>query len=758
MRNIPTNAIPRFSSRVSRALMRSRQGLCRAAVLLAAAVPMMDASGVVTVSQNSSDLTPTLSSGCPFPTDGSVPPEYFAIRAPRDLLDPPPPPSILRRLRDSLLGSPSFNVPPAHNIGFSEGRLRSDLRETARAADPLNCSLPLAAYYFSIGDKTLGKAYADLSVTGRRAFDQFRGGLPGEDFCQSRALQPPQCAGAAASGYTPGRATAAGCREALDRAYSVANYLRIGQAHHTKKEWRDSLGWIAVSGEDDQPHRPVNVPSSVYPQYDIEVEVAGTSLIPSGAPGHGGVDVRHQALVTPVRIATRFTIAEWRNAPFIRPDSRGRIPTRYWKLLPDPAPTIDPDAEVLLYIHGMDSRAEEADRLTEALFARMGEQKRSKPLVVIAMDLPTSGYATNLDYERFSRMEDFAFSDGALGLKLTGRFAVLAFIEEYIVRFMDALEAKIPTVKSRVKSAMGGSLGGSMSFRLGRNHDLPWLPAVVAWSPASVWDPYIGFVVRDPWAKASDRSNVADASRREFFKSAFDRSYKHPLPGPPQSETWSSTSWPCHASSIAAARLDRHETYDENFRAWRWRLGAEQLAYSHRSADTALGVSKRFLANLKPMLLMCGKEDDFDGVKICSNTMQVATEMTATPGRAVFFERTGHAIDQERPNELARLVDEFLGLSPGVCGNGGTRSEQCSLAGFPGELQSECAWGQWRRGACRTIEVGADPNLPPGACTPGQAEQWVDCTRADLRSGKRRQWCGNDGKWHNVGSCASVID
>ena len=85
-----------------------------------------------------------------------------------------------------------------------------------------------------------------------------------------------------------------GCGQALDRAYAVANFLRTGQALQAPSPWytstgalttaaqqatdgkkgqRSDLKWIAVSGEDDSAHRPVNVPSSPSPQYEVDVDV-----------------------------------------------------------------------------------------------------------------------------------------------------------------------------------------------------------------------------------------------------------------------------------------------------------------------------------------------------------------------------------------------------------------------------------------------------------------------------------------------------
>ena len=126
----------------------------------------------------------------------------------------------------------------------------------------------------------LGKAFADLSVTGKEAFRAFRASPPDEGYCRSMPTVveqiTPSCGRPA---VVPGeRELVAGCMEALARAYQVANFLRSGQAlpiegNGGKRDLRNRLGWIAVSGEDDSPHRPVNVPSSKYPQFDVDVSV-----------------------------------------------------------------------------------------------------------------------------------------------------------------------------------------------------------------------------------------------------------------------------------------------------------------------------------------------------------------------------------------------------------------------------------------------------------------------------------------------------
>jgi len=128
-----------------------------------------------------------------------------------------------------------------------------------------------------------------------------------------------------------------------------------------------------------------------------------------------------------------------------------------------------------------------------------------------------------------------------------------------------------------------------------------------------------------------------------------------------QSDTWTSDYYRCKKSSVAAARLDRHETYDANFLAWHWRLGGEQLLYSHQTIDPATG-RPRYMSNQKPMFLSCGTEDHVKFNDICPATQRTAPLMTMTPGKALFLERTGHSLDNERRNYFARQIVEFLGL------------------------------------------------------------------------------------------------
>ena len=155
---------------------------------------------------------------------------YFAPIIPPRLLDTKPP------------AGTQINVPPAHNLGANEGRLQKALRDAAAAALPLQ-SLTQAAFKFATGDAddaVWGNAFADLSVTGHRAFANFRQTLPGEWFCELLIGQrpPPLTADQILAGWQPpppmtNDQVLAGCEKALDRAYRVANFLRTGERGDT---------------------------------------------------------------------------------------------------------------------------------------------------------------------------------------------------------------------------------------------------------------------------------------------------------------------------------------------------------------------------------------------------------------------------------------------------------------------------------------------------------------------------------------------
>ena len=213
---------------------------------------------------------------------------------------------------------------------------------------------------------------------------------------------------------------------------------------------------------------------------------------------------------------------------------------------------------------------------------------------------------------------------------------------------------------------MGGSLGGNMTFRLGRRPGVPWLPKFIVWSPASIWNSlgegndilkHLG--PRKAWENAMKASTSPAAGDRADFFGAWDGATAWPIIREAQSGTWTSEYYACKLSSVAAARLDLHETYDARFFAWYWRLGAEQLLYSHQTNDPVTK-KPRYLLNQKPMLLACGLEDQVPYNEICPATQKTAKFMTMTPGRALFLDKTGHSLDNERRMFWAQQILDFL--------------------------------------------------------------------------------------------------
>jgi pimeloyl-ACP methyl ester carboxylesterase len=234
------------------------------------------------------------------------------------------------------------------------------------------------------------------------------------------------------------------------------------------------------------------------------------------------------------------------------------------------------------------------------------------------------------------------------------------------LRFAETLDRKRYLDKTKFKAVMGGSLGGNMTFRLGRRTDVPWLPKFIVWSPASIWQSlgegndilkHIG--PRKAFESADAAANQPTPGDRADFFGGWDKPILPLIIPMAQSDTWTSDYYPCKKSSVAGARLDRQETYDKWFLAWHWRLGAEQLLYSHQTTDLSTGLP-RYMSNQKPMLLACGLEDHVAFNDICPATQRTAPLMIVTPGKALFLDKTGHSLDNERRTFWAREILEFL--------------------------------------------------------------------------------------------------
>jgi hypothetical protein len=91
---------------------------------------------------------------------------------------------------------------------------------------------------------------------------------------------------------------------------------------------------------------------------------------------------------------------------------------------------------------------------------------------VISFDLPNSAYGSTFEVTKASgKPYDY------------NRKNVLNFELQYIIAFIEQLDATIGNVQDRIVAVMGGSLGGNTSLLLtglyGQQH--PYLKTIVSW-------------------------------------------------------------------------------------------------------------------------------------------------------------------------------------------------------------------------------------------------------------------------------------
>jgi pimeloyl-ACP methyl ester carboxylesterase len=393
------------------------------------------------------------------------------------------------------------------------------------------------------------------------------------------------------------------------------------------------MQWIAVSGEDDLPHRPVNVPATPYPQHDLFFTV----------PGDLGE----------VAVQTRYSIATAAGPPALAPSTPRRT-------MPSVAEPVLPERDwIILFINGSDSRLEEAGDLIPKLL-RLPDGRPSG-FTVISVDLPGSGYMNPIDTTEVGAWPPAG--DPAAS------FSLLPFLEQFILRFVATLSTRLGQpglVESRLAAVIGGSLGGNLALRLARRGS--WIRNAVSWSPGSVWlatavDPtrqndlgltFGAFQAGIAGGKARIGQLETGASRDAFFASAFDEK----IPVKTQPAQWYRDDFPWKQQYIGNARMDRRETYTRQFRDWHWRVSFEELVWSWKNPAV-----QDFRSRL---LLGAGAEDDIWPVSIFSNTETVAMQLSAVDGDTFFFDHTGHSIHAERPQLLASRILGFLAEDPAL--------------------------------------------------------------------------------------------
>jgi pimeloyl-ACP methyl ester carboxylesterase len=420
--------------------------------------------------------------------------------------------------------------------------------------------------------------------------------------------------------------------------------------------------WIAVSAEDDAPDFPVNVFIAPYPQFHLAITVDGHPL----------------------------------NIRYILASSQldGTVLTE---------PFIPPGNEIVLFIHGEGSRAEEACDFIPALFSVGADARRS--FTVVSLDLPGSSYSTMIAHTTVSPMPQASTFLGLIELSGFAGSPILDFVEKTIVTFVETL---LVPLGNPITAVMGGSLGGHMSLRLAAGQ-YDWVKSVLAWSPASVEDyttPICAVdlpnrVLADPalaaLAMEPENLNQID-SRIDFFSRVWDENTFPPrnwavkvigvalalwlssliggvfswflfdcilgslllLPGvPPQPHMWYRDDWgpvlpgakfgQAKEIYIAESRLDRHEIYGIVSRQWHWRICEEILGFTFDALAPQIN---------KPLLFMAGELDNYPDAHFVQHVSRLAQTLTG-PGYCLTVQDTGHSIHAERPYFLANQLVNF---------------------------------------------------------------------------------------------------
>jgi hypothetical protein len=249
---------------------------------------------------------------------------------------------------DEVVGYDDDTISIPH---YESGRLFPYFRETIRGSElggleAIDQRLATAAAHYAAGEDAFGGAIADLCVTGRESFRQLgpRNVDDAVDWARvesavrSAAVLPETKTRRMIEGRAPLPAPGPDhVKRAIERAQKVHAYLRASEKERALL--RPGLGWVAVSGEDDLPLRPVNVSVTNHPQRDVTLRVWGLE-----------------------------------------------VPLRYVL-----AGTPTANSKNVLLLHGHSSRIEEVEHVITGL--------TNQGYVVLALDLPTNGYSGQLDHK-----------------------------------------------------------------------------------------------------------------------------------------------------------------------------------------------------------------------------------------------------------------------------------------------------------------------------------------------------------------------
>jgi len=512
---------------------------------------------------------------------------------------------------------------------YESGRLRPYFRETVRdpefgAIEPIETRLATAAAHYPAGEPRVGDAIADLCVTGRESLRRLGAQSVTdpidwarvESLASGSAILPQTNARRAMEGKAPLPApTLLDLRRAIERAKATLAYL--GAREKDRGSLRARLGWVAVSGEDDLPLRPVNVSVTNHPQRDVNLRVWGLE-----------VPIRYVLAGTPTATSKN-----------------------------------------VLLLHGHSSRLEEVEALTTGLV--------SQGYVVLALDLPSNGYSGQLEHthvlfaEQPQRVIPLPYANEPQRPEKHSSLYTLRFLLAVIDRFVQQVFAA-HDLPPRIDLVAGGSLGGNLGLLLAASApwDRPdrhgwvdpkpsWMKPCAPWSPAVLWD-------QPSPAPGTPHGRSFEAETEDRRRDHLNRwmNVDHVLVVViRQAEQWYRKGWSDKRRALAESWLARHEVYSPRFRRWHWIVAHEQVKFSHqdrvldaRGAESA--VPGYGLVGGE-VLLMAGAGDDFSNTNIATRVAELGPKMPAR-GHAMVWESTGHSIHDERPNELTAVLDRFV--------------------------------------------------------------------------------------------------
>lgn len=543
------------------------------------------------------------------------------------------------------------------------GRLADWLRQAVQRTDVLT-RLRDAAWRSldtaRAGRDAESRALADLAVSGRESYRQFVSLRPTDEMVFA-ALQ------AVAPGLAPGPARDA-VRRVLDRAYQVCWALR-GPAASRRFDGsvRRGLGWIALSGEDDAPHAPVNIPSTTDVQGELTVTVprvrqavavrAALKLAPAGAAPAPVPGFPTRAI--PGNDELQRLLSDRRSAGYDR---------------------------LVLFIHGLGSRLEESDRFKDLMLAKLRD--RGLRCAVLSVDLPGFGYSTRLDLDAL--VADRPRPGGRHGFWINdvaqSNFPLLGYYRDVLL----TLAQQIP---GGIQHVVGGSLGGNLGLWLAADArmftTLPdplglaarsGLRAVASWSPASVWDSYelSRAAPHDTWdapmemevnagkdaAKTRPLSRMTKPETPDLRLTDFFHLMQRGEPGSGIAGT-SGWGYPPTRSNLVL----QSELYGGAYRRTFWTCAYEQVTFSHRGP---LSVAREwpFRTIRRPLLLLGGARDIGGGLatdfklrrvtNIYDNVEYITDQSPDVPGKRLLLRDTGHSISDERPDHLSTEVASFF--------------------------------------------------------------------------------------------------